>query len=131
MWWAQNVIWPRRWYRIPSSPTYTCQVSARFVRRTCTRSRCCNDSNSSSTVSVWVNGDCTYDSASASVNSAALAKWWKNDPVVTPAASATFAVVAPANTFRSGSSSKVRRPARTSRSRVGSSVWSAAVIAIT
>ena len=57
----------------------------------------------------------------ASANSAALRKWWKNDPVVTPARSATAAVVAPASTFGSGSSSITSSPARTRRAR-GSSV---------
>ena len=55
------------------------------------------------------------ESARASANSEALAKWWKNDPVVTPAAVATAAVVAPANVRASGRPSITRQPASTRR----------------
>ena len=53
----------------------------------------------------------------ASAKSAAVGKWWKKDPVVTPASAATPLVVSPAYTRDRGRSSSRRWPARTRRSR--------------
>ncbi len=53
----------------------------------------------------------------ASAKSAAVGKWWKKEPVVTPASAATPLVVSPAYTRDRGRSSSRRWPARTRRSR--------------
>ncbi len=80
-----------------------------------------SDSVISSTAGVRSSGAGRIDVARASTNSAWVSKWWKNDPVVTPAAAATLAVVTPAKDFESERSSTISRPARTRRS-LGSSV---------
>ena len=79
---------------------------------------CCSAPISSSTCSERSPGCSRYDNATASANSAALAKWWKKLPVVTPARAAMAEVVAPARIFASGNSSCTCSPAAIRRSRV-------------
>ncbi len=117
MWCAHNSYWVRRLRRMDSSVLCTSHVSASSRRITSTRSRWASAPTIVSTCSARSSGAGNVEIASASKNSPRLAKWWKKDPVVTPAFAAIFAVVAPAKTSARESSSMVARPASISRSR--------------
>ena len=87
---------------MPGSVLKTSHVWPRLARITSTRSWWSRESTISSTCSVRSSGDWRIDSATWSANAAAFPKWWKKDPVVTPARAATAAVVAPARTLARG-----------------------------